>query len=147
MSQENVEIVRRAIELMEEGMRRGDLGAAFDQSVREGIVASNTEWRAGMRGGEGVAGMGDVAGREGFSELLTTWTEDFDDFEQETEAIIDADNDRVVAITRNHGTGKGSGAPVELRTAQVFTLEADRIVRVDIFRKPEAALEAAGLSE
>jgi ketosteroid isomerase-like protein len=147
MSQENVEIVRRAFELVQEGLRRGDLGAAFDQSVLEGIVASNFEWRAGMRGGVGVAGMGDVAGREGYLELLTTWTEDFNDFEQETEAIIDADNDRVVAITRNHGTGKGSGAPVELRTAQVFTLEAGRIVRVDVFLKPEAALEAAGLSE
>jgi hypothetical protein len=50
MSQENVEVVRRAIELAHEGLRRGDLGAAFDQSVLEGIVASNFEWRAGMRG-------------------------------------------------------------------------------------------------
>jgi ketosteroid isomerase-like protein len=147
MSQENVGVVRRAFELSQEGLRRGDPGAAFDQCVREGIVASNFEWRAGFRGGVGVAGMGDVAGREGYLELLTTWTEDFDDYEQETEAIIDADNDRVVAITRNRGTGKGSGAPVELRTAQVFTLEAGRIVRVDVFLKPEAALEAAGLSE
>ena len=100
-----------------------------------------------MRGGAGVAGIGDVAGRKGYVELLTTWTEDFDDFEQEIEAVLDADNDRVVAITRNHGTGKGSGASVELRTAQVFTLEAGRIVRVDVFLHPEAALKAAGLSE
>jgi len=147
MSPENGAIVRRAFELVQEGLRQGDVGAAFDQSVLEGIVASNFEWRAGMRGGMGVAGMGDVAGREGYIELLTTWTEDFDDFEQETEAIIDAGNDRVVGITRNRGTGKGSGAPVELRTAQVFTLEAGRIVRVDVFLKPEAALKAAGLSE
>lgn len=147
MSQENVEIVRRAFELVQEGMRRGDHGAAFDQLVLEGIVASNFEWRAGMRGGVGVAGMGDVAGRVGYMEVLNTWIEDFDDYEQETEAIIDADNDRVVAITRNRGTGKGSGAPVELRTAQVFTLESGRIVRVDVFLKPEAALKAAGLSE
>ena len=147
MSQENVEVVRRAFELVQEGLRRSDLGAAFDQLVLEGIVASNFEWRAGMRGGVGVAGMGNVGGREGFVELLTTWTEDFDDYEQETEAIIDADNDRVVAITRNHGTGKGSGASVELRTAQVFTFEAGRIARIDVFLKPEAALKAAGLSE
>jgi hypothetical protein len=51
MSQENMESVRRAFELVQEGLRRGDLGAAFDQSVLEGIVASNFEWRAGMRGG------------------------------------------------------------------------------------------------
>ena len=147
MSRENVEVVRRSIELAQEGLRGGDLGAAFDQSVREGIVASNFEWRAGIRGGVGVAGMGDVAGREGYVELLTTWTEDFDDYEQEIEAIIDADNDRVVAITRQTGTGKGSGARVEMRTGQVFILAAGRIVRVEVFLKPEAALKAAGLRE
>jgi hypothetical protein len=36
MSEENVEIVRRAIEIIEEGVRTGDFGAAFDQALAEG---------------------------------------------------------------------------------------------------------------
>jgi hypothetical protein len=56
MSQENVEIVRRAFEIVQEGVRRGDPGAAFDKSVREGNSAPNLEWRAGERGGVGRPG-------------------------------------------------------------------------------------------
>src|SRR5215216_8011839 len=73
---ENVEVVRRAFEIVQEGVRRGDPGAAFDKSVREGIVASNLEWRAGARGGVGVAGAEDAVGRDGFVQFMHIWTED-----------------------------------------------------------------------
>jgi hypothetical protein len=73
--------------------------------------------------------------------------EDFDDFALEAEGIVGADNDRVVVITRGHGTGPGSRALVEMRHGTVYTLEARRIVRVDIFPRPNDALEAAGLRE
>jgi ketosteroid isomerase-like protein len=147
MSQENVEVVRRAFEMAQEGVRRGHLGAAFDESVREGIVASSLEWRAGTRGGVGVPGIGDVVGRDGYVEFMRRWTEDFEDFAMEPEEIIDTDNDRVVAIARQYGTGKGSGAPVEMRNGMVFTLEARRIVRVDLFIEPNGELRAVGLRE
>jgi ketosteroid isomerase-like protein len=146
MSQENVEVVRRAIEVFL-GVGPGDPGAVFDEFVRQGIVASNLEWRAGPRGGVGVAGLEDGVGRAGYVDFMRRWTEDFDDFGVEPEEIIDADNDRVVAITRQYGTGKGSGMPVEIRTGAVFTLEAGRITRVDVFLEPNDALKAAGLRE
>jgi ketosteroid isomerase-like protein len=142
---ENVEVVRRAFEIVQEGVRRGDPGAAFDKSVREGIVASNLEWKAGARGGVGVAGAEDAVGREGFVEFMRTWTEDFDDLAVQLEEIIDVDDDRVVAITGWNGIGKGSHAPVEMRTGMVCTLEARRIVRSLLFIEPDHALKAAGL--
>src|SRR5215211_1350155 len=141
MSEENVEIVRRAFAVVQDSLRRDDPGAAFDACVLEGIVASNLEWRAGMRGGTGVAGMDDFVGRRGFVEFMRRWTEDFDDFAVEPEEFIDADNDRVVAITRQYGTGRGSRARVEMRTGVVWTLEARRIVRVDLFLEPNEALK------
>jgi ketosteroid isomerase-like protein len=147
MSQENVETVRRAVEIFAEAVRQGDPGAGFDKCVREGIVASDLDWRAGVRGGVGVAGIDDFAGRDGFIEFMRRWTEDFDDFAVEPERIIDASDDRVVLITRQHGTGKASGAPVHLRTGAIYTLDAHRIVRVELFLQPSDALHAAGLSE
>jgi hypothetical protein len=56
MSQENVEIVRRAVEIAEEGVRRGDPGAAFDRCVALGLIASNLEWRGA--GGQGPGWLG-----------------------------------------------------------------------------------------
>jgi hypothetical protein len=53
MSQENVEVVGRAFEVLQEALRRGDPGAGFDEGVREKIIASNLEWRAGPKGGVG----------------------------------------------------------------------------------------------
>jgi ketosteroid isomerase-like protein len=146
MSQENVEVVRRASEVIL-GVGRGDPGALFDESVRQGIVASNLEWSAGPRGGVGVAGLEDGVGRAGYVDFMRRWTEDFDDYGVEPEEIIDADNNRVVVITRQYGTGKGSGMPVEIRTGAVLTLEAGCITRVDLFLEPNDALKAVGLRE
>ena len=75
------------------------------------------------------------------------WSEDFDQFTIEAQEIIDVGDDRVVAITRNRGTGRASGAPVEARFGAVYTLKAGRITRGDVFVKPSHALRAAGLSE
>ena len=147
MSQENVEIVRRTFEIAQEGLRRGDHGAAFDEGVREGLVASNVDWRGGARGGIGVAGLLDSTGRDGYVEFMRGFTEDFDDLTMEPEHIIDADNDRVVMMTRLCGTGKGSRARVEMVTGTVYTLEAHRIVRVVQFIEPNHALKAVGLRE
>jgi ketosteroid isomerase-like protein len=147
MSEENVESVGRAVEIFAEAARRGDPGAGFDKCVREGIMVSDLEWIAGVSGGVGAVGIGDVAGREGVSEFMRRWAEDFDDFAIDAEEIIDIGNDRVVAITRTHGTGKASGATVNIRTGSIYTLDAHRIVRVRHYREPSDALEAAGLRE
>jgi ketosteroid isomerase-like protein len=145
MSQENVEVVQRAFLLVQESLRRGDPGSSFDDWVREGLIAPGLEWKAGTRAGTGVAGIDDFAGRDGYVEFTRRWTEDFEDFAFEPEQIVDADDDRVVVTTRTRGTGKGSGAAVDMRTAWVVTLEAGRIVNVVLFLEPNDALKAVGL--
>jgi ketosteroid isomerase-like protein len=148
MSQENVEVVRRVFEIGQEGVRRGDFGAVFDEWVGEGLMASDVAWSVGLRRGVGAAGIGDFVGREGFVAFMRTWTEDFDDFALEAEKFIDADNDRVVAIARQHGIGKASRAPVEMRYGYIFhTLEGRRIAQVEVFADPSHAFQKAGLSE
>jgi ketosteroid isomerase-like protein len=148
MSEENVEIVRRVTEIAEKSIPPwGEPGAGFDQCVAQGLISSNLEWRGGTRGGVGAAGLDDVAGREGFVQFIRTWIDEFDDFEVTYERIIDAPDDRVLVLTHMSGTGKESRAPVDLRSAQLYELEAGRVVRVNLFLDPDAAFKAAGLPE
>jgi ketosteroid isomerase-like protein len=147
MSQENVEIVRRLVAMGQEGIQSGDLARALDEAVASGLISPTCEWRAGPRGGSAVVGIGDEVGPEGIVEFIRTWTEDFSDFTVEVEDVIDAHENQVVVIQRQRGTGKASGAPVNLRTAYIFRVEARQVVRIGVFLDPTKALEAAGLSE
>jgi ketosteroid isomerase-like protein len=79
--------------------------------------------------------------------FVRTWTEDFEDWSFRVERLIDAGEDRVVALTHQSGTGKGSGVPVDLHHGSVFELEDGRITRMRIYGDAREALEAAGLSE
>ena len=139
MSQENVEIVRRLWQDFQAGLERGDPGAWFDREA----VADDLEWIVSTP----LDGRYVWRGREGFVEFLRTWTEQFDDWSIRVERWIDAGEDRVVALTRQTATGKGSGVPVELNLGQVWEFEAGRVARARLYLDHKDALEAAGLSE
>ena len=138
MSQENVEVVRRGFEALIKGIERGDpSGAMFDA----GVFAPNAtltpdrqrpDWKIHV-------------GREGLGCFLEGWTEDFSDWKLWPEEILDAGGDRVVAIVRQSGKGKASGAVVELHFGLVFTLDEGRVVDQREFLDSAAALEAVGL--
>jgi ketosteroid isomerase-like protein len=139
MSRENVEIVRGVFETFQAGMERGDPGAAFDT---EALVA-DAEWLPAP----GFAGSAVCRGREGFVEFMRTWTEDFEDWSIRVERLIDAGNDRVVALLHQWATGKGSGVPVEVHSALIYELEGGRVVRMRNYLSHADALEAAELEE
>jgi ketosteroid isomerase-like protein len=139
MSQENVEIVRQGIVAFQSGLARGDPGVIFDS----GIVAPDAEWIPAPN----TAGLRPVyRGREGFVEFMRTWTEDFE-WSIDLERVIDAGDDRVVAMFHQQATGKGSGATVELHMALLYELENGRVIRMRNFLDPAEALKAAGLRE
>jgi ketosteroid isomerase-like protein len=79
--------------------------------------------------------------------FMRTWTEDFKEWSFRIERLIDAGENRVVALMHQSGTGKGSGAPVDLHHGCVFELEDGRITRMRIYGTTKEALEAAGLEE
>jgi ketosteroid isomerase-like protein len=139
MSEENVEIVRRGLEELQSGVERGEPGAAFDL----GIVADDFEWiLAGPFEGRSV-----WRGREGWLEFMRVWTEQFDDYSFQVERLLAADDDRVVALIRQSGTGNESGVPVEWDSASVSELKGGRIARATNYNSHAEVLEAAGLSE
>jgi ketosteroid isomerase-like protein len=139
MSQENVEFVRRAFEGFQAGMERGDPGAGLDPED----IADEFEWIVP----EPLDGRSVWPGREGFVEFIRTWTEQFEDWSIRVERLIDAGEDRVVALTYQSATGRESGVPVEVSIGQVWEVEGGRVARVTNYLSHADALEAAGLSE
>jgi ketosteroid isomerase-like protein len=96
---------------------------------------------------EGLEGRTVWVGRDGFVEFMRTWTEQFEGWSLQVERLIDADDDRAGALTRQSATGKESGVPVELNLGMVYELKAGRVIRVRAYLTHAEAIEAAGLSE
>jgi ketosteroid isomerase-like protein len=133
MSQENVEIVRRAGEhWTSRDLSR--MSEVFDPEVVVDL-SRNVFNPAVYRGYEGV--------RRWVEAVDEMW----DEFEAKIEELIDA-GDQVFSAARIKGKGRGSGVEVSMRTFGVFTLRNGRLVRyVGGYRDRAEALKAAGLSE
>ena len=133
MSEENVEIVRRAWE----ASKRHDNDAVFalyDPEVELVAVANSTiDGRA-------------YHGIDGVQEFFRDWLSAFVDFTSEVEEWIDV-GAQVIAIVHTYGRGKRSGVPVEIHEAHLWTLRDGKLWRLQTFPTKAEALEAAGLSE
>jgi ketosteroid isomerase-like protein len=129
MSEENVEVVRRAFQYLASGRGGSEVLASFDPNVV-------------MKPVETGATYGVIAIRDNFER----WQSTFDELEVTVEEIIDA-GDRVVHSAHWRGRGRGSGVEVDARYSEVYTLRDGKIIRVDEYTERADALEAAGLSE
>jgi len=86
-------------------------------------------------------------GNDGFLEFQAKWTEPYDEWDFEVEDLVDADDDRVVAVIRQRGRIRGAGSWVELHFAIVCTLADGLIQRMQVFMTAAEALQAVGLRE
>ncbi len=136
MSQENVEIVRRAAE----EFNRGGMDAVIDTYWAPEIVWDMTP--------AGVPGFGVYSGYDEIRAFMADWFSsfEFDQWEIEVEETFDR-GDTVVSMVRQRGRGTSSGAAVDVEFAQVVALRAGKIVRIDNYLDRRRALEAAGLRE
>ena len=130
MSRQDVELVRRAYA----AYARGDLAEA-GSAYSEDTVWDVSRFRPDIRVHRGLDELGDS---------ISTWREAWDDHFFELEQAIDA-GARVVAVIREGGRGKGSGAEVTIRYGQVITVRDGKIAETVVYRDPEDAYEAAGL--
>jgi ketosteroid isomerase-like protein len=132
MSQENVEIVRRA----------------FAASLRDGLeglmpyLDPEIEWTTTGAFLEAAT----YRGHAGVRRYLGSMEEEFEDLSNQPEQLIDA-GDQVFVRSRVSGRGKRSGAPVELVMHSVSWVRDSKIVRIRNYLTRAEALEAAGLSE
>jgi len=130
MSQENVEIVRRALTEFDESQR---LSAAFAPNF---IFEGRT-----FRG----APIFEYHGWEGFFEFFEDWVDAYDVWEQEIGQILDGRGDRVAVLAHQRGRLRGTQDWVELDYGIVYTVTDGLIRRVELYRTAEEALEAAGV--
>ena len=122
MSQENVEVVRRFLQVgIEDAMAHADPDIVWNPT-------------------EEVAGQGHDAVRAS----LERWKGEWDDYELLPEGFEHM-GDRVLVTVRVRGRGRGSGVEIDARFYDVFTLRHGKIVRMDQFTEQSEALEAVGL--
>jgi ketosteroid isomerase-like protein len=133
MSEENVKIVRKAIEA---GNRR-DLatGRALWRSDAE------VDWSRSQGPLKGV-----YRGREEIENFLNEFWSTFEKVEIEAQGFTQAGSDVVVPNTTHHLRGR-EGIEVIARATLVYTVEDGQITRLRMFQERAEALEAVGLSE
>jgi len=136
MSEANLEIVRRGYELY----AAGDLEGAAALFSADAEVAD--------AGGLGVAdtAVGTRSGPEGFLRATEEVLDAFEDYRVETEEFIDA-GEAVVVPVRISGRGKASGVKLEMQLAHLWVLRDGKVIRGEVYRTTEEALEAAGVSK
>jgi ketosteroid isomerase-like protein len=84
-------------------------------------------------------------GVEGLLDAITELGAAWDPWQQEVERVIDAGQDRVVALMRLTAQGRDSGVPVRFRWAMVMTISDGRLSASRVFVDQDEALKAAGL--
>jgi ketosteroid isomerase-like protein len=134
MSQENVEFL---VDYLQRGTDGGvDAVAEFwDPDIT---------WRPA----EGaIDDVGEMHGPEAVRRYIEDWFDMFDDLTVVAEELVDAGDDRVVAVQRMTGRAKVSGIETEIRFSVVYTLRDGKIVQGREYMDKEQALEAVGLRE
>ena len=126
MSQANVELIRKAYATYDSG---GDITPFLDPEIVWNPVEEEPS-----------------TGIEAVFAYMERWTGEWDAYEHEIEAVLDA-GDRVVATICFRGRGKVSGIETEARFYEVWTVRGGKVVRMDEYAGRGEALAAAGLSE
>ena len=135
MSQENVEIMRRA----SDAFNRGDV-----DGVLEGLDPE-IEWHPLLQvlfGGEATV----YRGHEGTREFQRDLDEAFTELQVKQSEFRDL-GERVIAIGHLRGRGRESGATTETAIVWLVEFKNGKAIRVREYLDPKEALEAAGLSE
>jgi hypothetical protein len=132
MARENVEVIRRGLDAFAER----DLEAwldCFDPAVEVNEDPS-------------IPDAGSYRGHDGLMQWLHVMERNWDRFEVDGEAFVEAGDD-VVTLTNVSGRGRTSQIEIQGRFGSVFTLRDGRVVRWRIYAAWGDALEAVGLRE
>jgi ketosteroid isomerase-like protein len=135
VSEENLEIARRAIEAT---IRKPK--ADFD--TMNVLFHPEHEYVSRIEEIEG----GSRRGGLGYREWLENAADIFE-WNASLEQVREIDEERVLAITPTRITGEHSGVEISERFVCLMTVRDGRIVRTVVYPSEKEALEAAGLSE
>ena len=138
MSQENVELVRRASEALNQAIANDDLTPVLRDFLDRDIY-----WRAVEGAIDDVGGM---RGHDAVRRYFEDWSDGFDDLTLAPQEVVEVDDERVMVGQRLSGRAKHTGIETELTFFVIYTIREGRFVEAREYVTREEALEAAGLS-
>ena len=133
MSQENVEVVKAALDAWPRGLDA--LAECWTDDIDYRAIEGALDDRGPMHGKEAV--------RDHWQD----WLDMFDPLTAEPLELIDAGGDEVVAVLRFGGRAKLSGVETETTFAVVYAVRDGKIAQGREYATRKEALEAAGLRE
>jgi ketosteroid isomerase-like protein len=138
MSQENIEIVRRAFAEFGEYPATGRL----EEAVRTGRIAPDAELDFSGMYPDGPI----LRGVETWPDYLRSlpWGRSM---KLEAERFFDVDDERVLVFVHLTAEGQTSEVPASVRNAHEYTFRDGVCVRMKVYADRTEALKAAGLSE
>jgi ketosteroid isomerase-like protein len=131
MSQENIELVRRAIDLFNRGRIPEDVADDFEM-----------DWSNSIGPHRGV-----YRGREGLNEVFESFRHAWDGLRWDIQQVIDLEGERALVVNRVRMRGRTSRAEAEATGAQVWTIRNGKLKNVKLYQSKAEAFEARGLSE
>jgi ketosteroid isomerase-like protein len=140
MSEENVDMVRRAFEAFNRTYAAGttDLSEFLD------FLDPNVEWVPIMAVLEGTT----YHGHEGMRRWIEDMKQDWAAFEPRPEEFRGLGDDRVLALGGWRAQGRGGDVLLNIpQAAWLIQVRNGKIVRLQTFTERKRALEAAGLRE
>ena len=115
----------------------------FDAVARTPWLDPEFEFHSALSATEGRHHVGAPGLREWAAEMDSVWA----DFRIELTDWREVPDGRILVLYRVRGRARGSGIPLDARTAQVWTLRDGRLWHNQSFADPAEAFEAVGLRE
>ena len=133
MAQDNVELVRRTIDLF----NREEIARALD-AVHDDF---ELDWSNSIGPLKGV-----YKGRNGALELWESFLDAWDEVRWDPREIIEVDEARVIVVNHVRMRGGGSGVDVDATGVQLWTITDGKARSVKLYQSKSEALTAAQLS-
>jgi ketosteroid isomerase-like protein len=119
---------------------------AFDQGGIDGWASRtwHPEVVLDMRP-TGIPGLGVYVGRDAVRAFVHEWAEAFDGWHLQLQDVFPVDGRTAISVWLQTGTGHESGAPVEMRFAQIVEVQDGLTIRLRTYLDVAEARRAAGL--
>jgi ketosteroid isomerase-like protein len=143
MSQENVEVVRNALDAFN-AFCRSEHGSLWDTAAE--VYDPQVEWHWHDEQTipdvpQHLRGVAELI--ESLEQFRTAWI----GLSVEPLEFIEAPGDRVLTLIRQRGRGRESGVSITFHFFFVWTIRKGKVDNLELFRHRSDALEAVGLSE
>lgn len=133
MSEENIGLVRRVFDSINDG----DSSRALEEAADDFVM----DWSNSIGPARGI-----YRGRQQVQDLWASYLDAFGSLEWIPEEFIEVDESRLIVVNRNRVRGRGSGVEVDAVGAQLWTIHDGKAQSVGLYQTKADALEAAGLS-